>query len=252
MDNQKKIIGIIPSRLASTRLPNKPLADICGKALIQRVWEATCQSNLLQRVVIATDSKEIADLCFALGAEYVMTESELPSGTDRIKRAYDILEENADIVVNIQGDEPLLNGQIIDNLLRNFVDSKADVGTLIKKIDNLEDILDSSVVKVGLNPDMTAITFSREPIPNMKEFPIENWLEKAIFWKHIGIYAYKIDALKKFVSLPVAESEKKERLEQLRLLETGAKYLCVETDANLIGVDTMEDLERVRKIFANR
>ncbi|MFC2130356.1 3-deoxy-manno-octulosonate cytidylyltransferase [Bacteroidota bacterium] len=244
-----RIIGIIPSRMGSTRLPGKPLLDICGKPLIQRVWEAAKRSVQLQRIIVATDDERIAGICKDIGAECVMTPSELPSGTDRIMRAYEILKENADIVVNIQGDEPLLYGEIIDELLGKFIESQADVGTLIKRITTLEEIEDPSVVKVEIKPNMTAKCFSREPIPYLKELPKEEWLNQATFWKHIGVYAYKIDALWKFVSLPVSESEKKERLEQLRLLETGAVYYCMETDAELMGVDTPEDLERVRDYF---
>lgn len=252
MDNKKQVIGIIPARLASTRLPKKPLADICGKPLLQWVWEAACRSSILQRVVIATDSTEIINMCLDIGAEYVETESRLPSGTDRIKSAYDKLGESSEIVVNIQGDEPLLNGFIIDTLLDKFLKTNADVGTLIHKIETLDEIMDTSVVKVGIRTDMTATNFSREPIPYFRHIPIEKWLENSNYWKHIGIYAYKIEALNKFVSLPVSNSEKKERLEQLRLLETGANYYCVVIDENLIGVDTPEDLEKVREILSKR
>jgi len=244
-----KIIGIIPSRMGSTRLPGKPLLDICGKPLIQRVWEAAKRSEQLQRIIVATDDESIEGLCKDIGAECVMTPSELPSGTDRIMRAFEILKENADIVVNIQGDEPLLYGGIIDELLGKFINSQADVGTLIKRITTLEEIENPSVVKVDLKTNMTANSFSRDPVPYLEEIPKEEWLNKAVFWKHIGIYAYKIEALRKFVSLPVSESEKKERLEQLRLLETGAVYYCMETDAELIGVDTPEDLERVKQYY---
>jgi 3-deoxy-D-manno-octulosonate cytidylyltransferase len=237
MPEDIKIIGIIPSRIGSTRLPGKPLLDIKGKPLIQRVWEAVSTSKLLEKIIIATDDDNIFNKSKEFTDNVVMTSPELPSGTDRIMQAYNILKENADVVVNIQGDEPLIKGEIIDDLLIKFIKSDADVGTIVKKISNRSEIDDTSVVKVQLNPDKTANKFSRIPFKDN------------IHWKHIGIYAYKIEALKKFVSLPVSESEKKERLEQLRLMEAGAVYYCMETDADLIGVDTIEDLERVRRVF---
>lgn len=245
-------IGIIPVRLGSTRLPNKPIIEVNGKCLVQRVWEGACQSNILQRVVIATDSETIAEKCFDFGAEFVLTDKDLSSGTDRIWQAYERLNENADIIVNIQGDEPLINGQIIDNLIYKFVKSKADVGTVIKKIENYNEIFDPNVVKVALKSDMTAMDFTREPFPFFRDLPKELWLKRSDYWKHIGIYAYKKEILNKFVNLSQTQREKNERLEQLRLLERGYRYYCVETKENLIGVDTKEDLEKVRQIFQQK
>ncbi len=247
-----QIIGIIPVRLGSTRLPNKPILDIGGKYLVQRVWEGVCQSEILQRVVIATDAEEIAEKCFDFGAEFVFTDSNLNSGTDRVWQAYVKLNETADIIVNIQGDEPLITGHLIDNLLNKFIKSKADVGTIVKKINNAEDLLDKNVVKVALKSDMTAMDFTREPFPYYKDLPYEFWLKRSDYWKHIGIYAYKKDILKKFIELPQTEREKAERLEQLRLLERGYKFFCFETDEELIGVDTQDDLEKVRKKFLSK
>jgi len=246
-----KIIGIIPSRMASTRLPEKPLADICGKTLIQRVWESAKMSSLIDRIVVATDNDKILRKCLEFGAECVMTPSDLPSGTDRIMFAYNLLEEDADIVVNIQGDEPLLFGDIIDNMLKEFITTEFDVGTLISQINSSDELLDLSTVKVELNDDMTARRFSRKPIPVLKDIPAEEWINQQKYFKHIGIYAYRIEALKKFVTLTVSDWEKEEKLEQLRLLETGAKYYCHETDAYLIGIDTPKDLEKVRKYLSH-
>lgn len=252
-DNRKmNLIAIIPARMASTRLPGKPLLDIIGKPLIQRVWEAASLSKLLNRIIVATDNDDIFNTCKKFGAEVVMTSSDLPSGTDRIMFAYERINENADIVVNIQGDEPLLNGKIIDNLLEKFINSSADVGTLIKKIDNVNELFNPSVVKAELKENMIANNFSRLPIPVQENVPKEKWLDNFDYWQHIGVYAYRIEALKKFVSLQMSESEKKEKLEQLRLMDIGYKYLCVETDKELIGVDTPEDLEKVRKYFSRK
>jgi len=252
-DNKNmNIIAIIPARMASTRLPGKPLLDVAGKPLIQRVWEASSQSKLLNKIIIATDNDNIFKACKKFGADVVMTPSDLPSGTDRIMFAYEKLNENADIVVNIQGDEPLLNGEIIDNLLEKFIDSNTNVGTLIKKIEDAKELFNPSVVKVELKENMIANNFSRQPIPVQENVPKEKWIENFDYWQHIGVYAYKIESLRKFVSLPMSESEKKEKLEQLRLTDIGYSYLCVQTDKELIGVDTPEDLEKVRKYFGEK
>jgi 3-deoxy-manno-octulosonate cytidylyltransferase (CMP-KDO synthetase) len=238
--------------MASTRLPNKPLVDICGKPMIQKVWENVSTCRLVDRIFVATDDVRIYEACAGFGADCILTSAELPSGTDRIMKAYEISGENADVVVNVQGDEPLLSGSIIDELLENFIRTDFDVGTLITEIKSPEDLLNDSVVKVELNENMTAKCFSRKPVPEIENVPVENWLSMKKYYKHIGIYAYKIDALRKFVSLPVSAWEREEKLEQLRLLETGAKYFCVETNAFLIGVDTQDDLEKVRNYLQNQ
>jgi 3-deoxy-manno-octulosonate cytidylyltransferase (CMP-KDO synthetase) len=244
-----KSIAIIPARYASTRLPGKPLADICGKPLIQRVWESASRSRELQRIVIATDDERIAEVCFEIGAECVLTPSDLNSGTDRALYAYNQLEEDADIVLNIQGDEPFLTGEIIDELIREFSGSSSDVGTIIKKIETPEELDDPSVVKVVLRSNQTAFYFSRCAVPFVRDDEMKSALEKYDYWKHIGVYAYKIDALKLFAGLEQSSIERMEKLEQLRLLEQGAEFFCMKTDKNLIGVDTPEDLEAVRRII---
>lgn len=246
---QQSIIAIIPARWASSRFPGKPLADLCGKPLIQWIWEAACRSNLLDRIIIATDDERIAECAFDFGAEYAMTPSNLPSGTDRIIYALDELNETADIVLNIQGDEPLLNGKIIDSLLNAFTLSDTDVGTLVKRIYSKIELFDKSVVKVVLKSDNTALYFSRNVIPYIRDVDKDELLDKFQFWKHIGIYAYKTPSLRQFQSLSVSSLENAEKLEQLRLMECGAKFLCVETDAELIGVDTPADLENVKNII---
>ena len=248
-NKQQSIIAIIPARWSSSRFPGKPLVDLCGKPLIQWVWEAACRSNVLDRILIATDDDRIAECAFDFGAEYAMTPSDLPSGTDRIIYALDELNETADIVLNIQGDEPLLNGKIIDSLLNAFILSDADVGTLVKRINTESELFDKSVVKVVFKSDNTALYFSRNVIPYIRDVNKDELLEKFQFWKHIGIYAYKTSSLRQFQSLSVSSLENAEKLEQLRLIESGAKFLCVETDAELYGVDTPEDLEIVKKII---
>ncbi len=240
-------IGIIPARYESTRLPGKPLIDICGKTLLQRVWESASKANTLRRIIVATDDTRIKKMCTEIGAECLITPVSLPSGTDRIAFAYKKLADKADIVINIQGDEPLIKAKDIDKLVQTFSDSEFEVGTLIKMITKNKELFNPSVVKVVLGKNNQALYFSRSPIPYLREAEPENWLKKQSYWKHIGIYAYKEKSLLDFIRLKSSALEQSEKLEQLRLLENGANYLCVKTDTELIGVDTLEDLKTVRK-----
>lgn len=240
------ILGIIPARYSSNRLPGKVLADINGKPMLQRVWEAACRSKFLSRIIIATDDERIENLCLNIGAEYIMTPSELSSGTERAIYAYRILNEDSEIILNIQGDEPLLNGPLIDHLIESFIARNADVGTLIKRIDNNEDIFNPSVVKVTLNNESNALYFSRSPIPYLRDYPKSDWHKVHTFWKHIGIYIYKHTAFLNFNVLANSELDKFEQLEQLRFLQNGYSIHCIETDQNLISIDTYEDLEHIK------
>ncbi len=244
-----KAIGIIPARYASSRLPGKPLADINGKPLIRRVWEAVSGSKLLSEVIIATDDKRIMEACKEFGAKVVMTPAELPSGTDRIAAA--CKDNDADIIVNIQGDEPMINGDSIDNLISEFTKSDADVATMYKKIDNSDDIFDPSVVKVVFSDNKKALYFSRSPIPYIRDVDKCEWIRSNDYFKHIGIYAYRRKALIDFTELKQSQLEKMESLEQLRLLQRGYSYLCVETKDSMLGVDTPNDLEKAREYFKN-
>lgn len=249
MEKQNNAIGIIPVRMSSTRLPGKPLADISGKSLLRRVWENAASANNLSDVFIASGDAEVFVECNKFGAKFVSTPGELPSGTDRSAFALGKIPVKPDIVVNIQCDEPFLTSDIIDQLVNRFAVSNADVGTLIKKIDNIDDLKNPSIVKVAKSSDNNALYFSRSPIPFYRDYSIDNWLAHFSFYKHIGVYAYKTEALKRFAELPPSKLENAEKLEQLRLMENGAKYFCLETEADLFGIDTPEDLERARKIF---
>ena len=250
----KEVIGIIPARYSSVRLKAKPLVDICGLPMIIRVWQNTSKSKIMKNVIVATDDERIVNICKQYNVPAIMTEPALPSGTDRVFAAYkefcnNKFSNNGEIVVNIQGDEPLITSEDIDIMLEKFLQSDSDVGTLITKIETAEDLLNSATVKVVLDAKNNAMYFSRSPIPCLRDIPKEKWLENSTFWKHIGVYAYKINILEKFVKLPLSNYESLEKLEQLRLLEQEAKFLCVETKSNLIGVDTQEDLDKVRKIL---
>jgi 3-deoxy-manno-octulosonate cytidylyltransferase (CMP-KDO synthetase) len=246
------IIGIIPSRYASQRLNAKSLADINGLPMVICVWKNVSQSNYIDKVIIATDDKRIANVCEKFDCPFVMTDSKLNSGTERVFEAYKVVNANQNIIVNIQGDEPLLQASDIDKLLEQFVKTNFDVGTLITKINKSEEIFNPNNVKVVLDKNNCAMYFSRSAIPYIRDLSQEQWHNNN-YWKHIGIYAYRKQALERFVSLTHSTSqcdlENYEKLEQLRLLELGYKFYCVETDTKLISVDTQEDLDIVRSII---
>ncbi len=244
-------IGIIPSRIGSTRLPEKPLALINGKSLIQRVWEGANTSKTLRRLIVATDDERIKIHCESFGAEVVMTPPELPSGTDRIAYVVKSLDESADVIFNIQGDEPLITGDLIDELFNKFVISLCEVGTLIKRIEEFEEIDNPGIVKVTLRNDNVANYFSRSPIPYVRDKEKKDWLNEQVFWKHIGIYAYKDYALQKFTELPQTDLEISESLEQLRLLQNNFKFYCLETKTEFISIDTPEDIIKVEAKLIN-
>ena len=249
MPQANTITAYIPARYASTRLPGKPLIEICGKALLSRVWEAATSSAKLSNVIVATDDDRIAALCNNIGADNIMTPSDLPSGTDRIKYAYDKLKDNSEIILNIQGDEPLLTGNIIDKLIDSFIKSGCDAGTLITKITSPEELTDPAVVKVICTNDGKALYFSRTPLPFLRDFDRKSWHLRYTFYKHVGIYIFKSQTLNDFVSLPSSDLEKAEKLEQLRLLQNGYTINCVEIEEKMHGVDTLEDLDYVRGII---
>lgn len=240
------IVGIIPARFAATRLPGKPLIDLCGKTMIERVWSAARACEKLDRVIIATDSELIADEARRIGAEVALTDPDLPSGTDRCYAVVQQLENTPDIVINIQGDEPLLQSSVLTQLVDALADPEADVSTPVTRIAHASDLADSNIVKVAMGSGRKAVYFSRSPIPHLRGVEMHDWLSHQPYWKHIGVYAYRTAALERHVGLPVSSLERSESLEQLRLLESGAHFVAVETDVEFISVDTPEDAERVR------
>jgi 3-deoxy-manno-octulosonate cytidylyltransferase (CMP-KDO synthetase) len=269
-------LGIIPARFAATRFPGKPLVDLHGKPMIQRVWEGAKEARSLDRVVIATDDEQIVNACKRFGvpdADVVMTASSLPSGTDRIAEAYKhiVASEGREysIVVNIQGDEPLLRGAVVDALVEHLADPRctdhADVATPMKRITDPDDLRNPMVVKIALAKAVhgvrRALYFSRSPIPSMRDATsdaamfaglYDEWLRRGQFWKHVGIYAYKTASLLRFQELEPSVLEFTEQLEQLRLLEDGARFACVETSEEFVAIDTPSDAERVRAILSER
>ena len=242
-------VAIIPARLSSTRFPNKLLTDLNGKPLFIHTALNIKNSKYLKDIIIASEDDEIIAASEKYGIKSIKTPNNFRSGTDRIAWAYRRLENEYDLVYNIQADEPLIDSETIDNLHEKFTNSLSQVGTLIKRIDEVEDLFNPNVVKVVLQTDNTALYFSRSPIPYQRDVEKENWLDGQVYWKHIGVYCYKVESLEKFVTTEPTDLEISENLEQLRLLQNNHKYFCCETDKEFIGVDTEEDLEKVRKII---
>jgi 3-deoxy-manno-octulosonate cytidylyltransferase (CMP-KDO synthetase) len=238
MTASQRILGVIPARLASTRLPGKVLREVAGKPLLEWVVEAARTCPQLDGVLVATDSNEVAELCRKLCVPVELTSPELPSGTDRLHVVAQI--HDADIYVNIQGDEPLLRPEHIAALLRPFAHAHVDVTTL-KVPCTPENISNPNAVKVVTAADGRALYFSRATIPYHRDAsdPIPT------YWKHIGLYAYRHHALQLFPTLPVSLLERAERLEQLRFLESGLNIYVQSTEFDTVGVDTEDDLRRV-------
>lgn len=240
-----KAVAVIPARYASTRLPGKPLLDICGKPLIQRVWEIVSRARGLDEVVVATDDERIADAVRAFGGKVRMTSPECRSGSDRVREVAESLA--ADVYVNVQGDEPLLEPAAIERLLDVFTeDAGVQVATLCSRISE-EQARSPHQVKVVRDHAGNALYFSRAPLPLVRERG-----ETAEFLGHVGIYAYRADALRGFASLPFSPLEQAEKLEQLRFLQAGIAIHVPEVPSMGTGVDTPEDLERVRAIIEDR
>jgi len=244
---KNKVLTIIPVRLASTRLPNKPLADICGKSMIQRVYEQALAANLGE-VLIACDGEEIAAEVKKFGGKFVITDPNLPSGTDRIFAAYKKFHgDGFDVILNLQGDLPNIDPQVIRAAAKEALEHDCDIATVASKIENVAEITNPNVVKIAISfieeSLGKALYFSRAPIPFSKTTALD-------FYHHIGIYAYKKSALEKFVSLSPSYLEQRESLEQLRALENDMKILVKIVQTHPLSVDTQEDLEIMTKLVA--
>ena len=237
-----RILGVIPARFASSRFPGKPLATIAGKPMLQHVFERASQARYLTRLVIATDDERIRDCARSFGAPVLMTDPDHASGTDRVAEVASA--DTAEVIVNIQGDEPLIEPAAIDAAaLALLEDPELPMATLKKRIDNPAEISNPNVVKVVTDRLNNAIYFSRSPIPYVREG------STAVHSKHIGLYVYRRDFLLQYSDLPVGPLEQAERLEQLRALENGYRIRVAETEYDSLGVDTPEDLERVSYLF---
>ena len=237
------VIGVIPARYSSTRFDAKVLADICGKPMIQHVWERAKQAKMLDDLIIACDEEKVASVARDFGAKVVMTAKAHASGTDRIIEIVNPLDVK--IIINIQGDEPLINPFMIDMLARALTeDDKLSMATICRRIDDPGQIQDPNVVKVVTDKDNFALYFSRAAIPHLAD---TSEVKDPVYYKHIGLYGYTKDFLFTFRNLPVSSLEKIEKLEQLRVLQSGYRIKVLETKFDTIGVDTPEDLERVKQ-----
>lgn len=246
-----KILGVIPARFASSRFPGKPLADLHGKSMIQRVHLQCVKSKWLSDIVVATDHQGIFDHVQSFGGHACLTSDQHPSGTDRCCEAMMLSPTQYDFVVNIQGDEPFIDPLEID-LLCSSLDGNTQLATLIQKIKQVEQLLSTNEAKVVLNSRHEALYFSRAPIPHVQKGNPETWLSQTTFYRHVGLYAYRADVLKKITALPVSALEKAESLEQLRWIENGFTIKTVETDAEEgMCIDTPEDLEKARLYLDN-
>ena len=242
---------IIPARYTSTRLPGKPLLEINGKPLIQYVYESACQCEA-EKVYIATDDTRVQEVASSFGAEVIMTAAEHLSGTDRLAEVVSILKLNdEEIIVNMQGDEIGVSASLIHQLAKGLSDHPGySISTLCEQIDKGDDINNPNVVKVVFDQNNTALYFSRAAIPYLRQSQNEDQLQQQNYFKHLGLYAYRVGYLKKFTATPVCELERSESLEQLRALYTGEKIYIEEACAPAgIGIDTEEDLNKARQQF---
>jgi 3-deoxy-manno-octulosonate cytidylyltransferase (CMP-KDO synthetase) len=239
------IIGIIPARYASSRFPGKPLIDIKGKTMIERVYAQAKKSKALSRVIVATDDERIQKKVLEFGGEVCMTLSTHPSGTDRCAEVVNKLNLQCDAVVNIQGDEPFIDPDQIDLLCSCFDDSRTQLATLIKKIESQEILFNSNSPKVIIDRDGFAIYFSRHAIPYVRGAKENEWLSKNTFYQHIGIYGYRTGVLEEITKLRPSQLEKSESLEQLRWIENGLKIKTAVTTFETIAIDTPDDLNKI-------
>jgi 3-deoxy-manno-octulosonate cytidylyltransferase (CMP-KDO synthetase) len=242
MSDKPIIIGVIPSRYASQRLPAKPLINLLGKTMVQRVYEQVQKTKLINRVIVATDDLRIENVVHTFGGEVILTSPDIKSGSDRV--AVVASKVQGDIFVNIQGDEPLIAPEMIDQAVSLLLeDASILVSTLVKKIEAPEDLMNPHVVKVVLDHHMYALYFSRAPIPHIRdEGDTTKWLKLHPFYKHIGLYAFRKSFLMQYSQLHESTLEKAERLEQLRILEAGYKIKTGRTEFDSVPIDTKEDI----------
>jgi 3-deoxy-manno-octulosonate cytidylyltransferase (CMP-KDO synthetase) len=238
----KQLVGIIPARYASTRFPGKPLVDISGKTMIQRVYEQAKKCDRLERIIVATDDERIATVVKTFGGEVCMTSSTHPSGTDRCAEVVTKLSLKNYAVVNIQGDEPFIDPMQIQLVCECFDDPKTELATLIKKISSTDILFGPNSPKVIVDSNHFAIYFSRHPLPYLRGIEQREWVNQHTFFQHIGIYGYRTDILQKITKLSPSTLEKAESLEQLRWIENGFKIKTAETSLDTIAIDTPEDL----------
>ena len=245
-----RFVAIIPARYASTRFPGKPLVDIGGKTMIQRVYDQV--SKELDDVYVATDDQRIFDNVRSFGGKVIMTSDAHRSGTDRCYEAFTKLDDWFDVVINVQGDEPFIQPEQIEALKNCFADDETQIATLVKKItdkDGVEVLFNPNSPKVVIDKQNNALYFSRSPIPYKRGSDEKNWMAEHDYYKHVGVYAYRSEVLSQIVQMPPSKLELAESLEQLRWLENGLKIKAGFTDVETVGIDTPEDLEKIKGMF---
>jgi 3-deoxy-manno-octulosonate cytidylyltransferase (CMP-KDO synthetase) len=239
-----KVLGIIPARYASTRFPGKPLVDIGGKSMIQRVYEQSKKCIHLTEVIVATDDTRIFDHVINFGGVAVMTSPDHQSGTDRCAEVA-LQHPQYEVIINIQGDEPYIDPEQISKLAFCFNDEATQIATLVKKVQNEQELFNVNSPKVVINKLSEAVYFSRSPLPYIRGQEPKNWLDHFTYFKHIGIYGYRAAVLQQITKLPVSPLERAESLEQLRWIENGYRIKVAETELETYAVDTPEDLEKL-------
>ncbi len=242
-----KFIGIIPARYASTRFPGKPLAVLGGKAVIQRVYEQA--TSVLDEAWVATDDDRIYQAVEAFGGRAVMTRSDHKSGTDRIDEAAEKIGTDADVIINIQGDEPFIQPSQIKTLMQLFDNTDTQIGTLGKKFESMEAAKSSNSPKIVTDLQGFALYFSRSIIPFVRGIEQDEWIKHFPYLKHLGLYAYRREVLREVTQLPQSPLELAESLEQLRWLENGYRIRVGLTDVETVGIDTPEDLQRAEEFI---
>lgn len=246
-----KVVGIIPARYNSKRFPGKPLAMIKGKTMIQRVCEQAWKSKL-DAVVVATDDMRIAEEVLSFGGQYVLTDPKHPSGTDRCREALDSLENQYDAVVNVQGDEPFIDPNQINQVIDLISQEGIMLASLAKRIEDEEELFSSNTVKVVMDKSGNALYFSRNPIPFMRNFDSKKWIVRGVFYKHIGIYAYKAETLRQIAEIQPTSLELSESLEQLRWLENGLKIRMGITASENVSIDMPDDIAKAEQFSQNQ
>lgn len=245
-----KFIGIIPARYASTRFPGKPLAVLGGKPVIQRVYEQV--TRVLGEAYVATDDERIFKAVEAFGGHAIMTRQDHKSGTDRIEEAAQKLQTDADVIINVQGDEPFIQKSQLETIKHLFDDQDTQIATLGKPFESMEAVQNPNSPKIVCDLRGFALYFSRSIIPFVRGKEKAEWLEHYPYLKHLGLYAYRREVLREVTQLPQSPLEKAESLEQLRWLENGYRIRVGLTDVETVGIDTPEDLERAEAFLANQ
>lgn len=238
---------VIPARWKSERLPGKMLADLEGKPLLWHTWKRVCGMNRADEIKIAVDTRELFEEVRSWGGDVIMTDEKCQSGTERIFSIIDQLR--GDLILNVQGDECFIDPDVLDKLVERWNGCESDIITLVSRFRNIEDLMNTSNVKVVVGKDGRALYFSRSPIPYVRGVDPSEWLEKHTFWWHIGVYGYRRETLASYGKLPKSTLEEVEKLEQLRFLEAGFHIDAIEVDYHSISVDTLDELDKARKII---